>query len=281
MWALVLLSRTSLLSSRGRGRAVRSTPRRRLSTRSAAIGLLLGVAYAVEAAAYFAALKRIDAALASLLLYLYPGMVAVAAVWLGLERLTPRRLGALGLTSTGAVLALAGAGTGTVDPLGAGLAVLAALLYTGYILLSDRAVTQVDPMTVTALVATGAAGSFVAAGLASGVLDLGLTRAGWTTVVALAVFSTVLPIAAFLAGMRLVGPATAAILSTSELVITLSLALVVLGEELAPVQLAGAALVLAGLVLLQWRVAGTVRRDEPAPVAARPAPAREVVRVPA
>jgi drug/metabolite transporter (DMT)-like permease len=136
-------------------------------------------------------------------------------------------------------------------------------------------------MTVTALVATGAAGSFVAAGLASGVLDLGLTRAGWTTVVALAVFSTVLPIAAFLAGMRLVGPATAAILSTSELVITLSLAIVLLGEELAPAQLAGAALVLAGLVLLQWRVAGTVRRDEPAPVAARPAPAREVVRVPA
>ncbi len=277
LWTLVLLRRISLLSPRRRGRAVRIP----LRPRTVAIGLLLGAAYAVEAAAYFAALRRIDAALASLLLYLYPGMVAVAATLLGVDRPTPRRLAALGLTTTGAVLAVAGAGTGAIDPLGAGLAVLAAVLYSAYILLSDRAVAHVDPLTVTSLVATGAALCFAVGGLATGVLDLGLGPRAWAAAGALAVVSTVLPIAAFLAGMRRVGPATAAILSTGELVVTVALAVLLLGERLAPAQAGGAALVLAGVVLLQWRVAGTVRRDEPAPVAARPAHAREVVGIPA
>ena len=276
LWTLVLLRRISP-SSRRRGRAVRIP----LRPRTAAIGLMLGAAYAVEAGAYFAALRRIDAALASLLLYLYPGMVAVAATLLGVDRLTPRRLAALGLTTLGAVLAVAGAGTGAIDPLGAGLAVLAAVLYSAYILLSDRAVAEVNPLTVTALVATGAALCFAGAGLATGVLDLDLGPRAWATAGGLAVVSTVLPIAAFLAGMRRVGPATAAILSTAELVVTIALAVLLLGERLAPAQLGGAALVLAGVVLLQWRVAGTVRRDEPAPVAARPAHAREVVGIPA
>jgi hypothetical protein len=57
-------------------------------------------------------------------------------------------------------------------------------------------------MTVTALVATGAAACFTGAGLASGTLDLGLTSRAWAAAGALAIFSTVLPIAAFLAGMR-------------------------------------------------------------------------------
>jgi drug/metabolite transporter (DMT)-like permease len=143
LWTLVLIRR-SLPSSRRRGRAVR-TSRPPLTRRTAGVGLLLGAGYAVEAAAYFAALRRIDAALASLLLYLYPGVVALAAARLGVDRLTPRRVAALGLTTTGAVLALAGAGTGAVDPLGAGLAVLAAVLYSAYILCSDRAAAAVDP----------------------------------------------------------------------------------------------------------------------------------------
>jgi drug/metabolite transporter (DMT)-like permease len=54
--------------------------------------------------------------------------------------------------------------------------------------------------------------------------------------------------ASFLKGMQLVGVGTATILSTGEPVVTVGLAMLVLGERLAPVQLLGGAIVLAALV---------------------------------
>ena len=63
--------------------------------------------------------------------------------------------------------------------------------------------------------------------------------------------STVVAVSAFFAGLRRVGPSEAAILSTFEPVVTVVLAFFVLGERLTPLQLAGGALVLAAVVLLQ------------------------------
>ena len=101
---------------------------RALRRRDAGAGLALGACgYALQAGCYFAALERIDASLLSLLVYTFPAIVAVAAVALGRERLDGRRLGALGLACGGLALVVAGAGTGVLDPLGAGLGLAAAL----------------------------------------------------------------------------------------------------------------------------------------------------------
>src|SRR5918994_457075 len=101
---------------------------RALRRRDVGVGLALGGAgYALQAGCYFAALERIDASLLSLLLYTFPAIVAAAAVALGRERLDGRRLVALGLASGGLVLVVAGAGAGTLDPLGAALGLAAVL----------------------------------------------------------------------------------------------------------------------------------------------------------
>ena len=213
-----------------------------------------GVLYSLEAAAYFLALSRIDAALASLLLYLYPAVVALAAAKLGIEALTPRRLAALGLVSLGALLVLAGAGAGAFDPLGVGLALGAALLYSGYILSSAHVVGDADPVAVSALTVTSAAACFTTFGVATGTLHVGtMAPAAWASAAGLALGCTVVAITAFLAGLRRVGPGSAAILSTVELVVTVGLAVAVLGEHLGPLQLVGGALVLGGVVLMQLR----------------------------
>ena len=70
--------------------------------------------------------------------------------------------------------------------------------------------------------------------------------------------STVMPIVLFMAGLARVGASTASIASTVEPVITVVLAWLVLGEVLGPLQLAGGALVLSAVVLLQIR--GTMPR---------------------
>jgi drug/metabolite transporter (DMT)-like permease len=228
-----------------------------LGPRSLAVGVGLGACgYALQSGCYFAALQRIDASLLSLLLYTFPAMVAAAAIALGRERLDARRLTALALALGGLVLVVAGAGTGSLDPLGAALALAAAIVYTAYILVTDRIVGRVRPVVLCALVSTGAAVSLTAGSAALGQLrPAEVTAAGWGWLTCLTVVCTVGAILLFFAGLERVGPTTASILATVEPVVTVVLAFVVFGERLGAVQLVGGALVLSAVVVLNLRVA--------------------------
>jgi len=69
----------------------------------------------------------------------------------------------------------------------------------------------------------------------------------WLSVVAIAVISTVVSMSAFLAGMAIVGPNRASVLASLEVVVTLVLAITLLGERLTPPQWGGAALILGAV----------------------------------
>ncbi|HST64339.1 MAG TPA: DMT family transporter [Mycobacteriales bacterium] len=234
-----------------------------------AIALGLGaLGYATQATFYFSALQRIDASLVALVLYTFPAMVTVVAALLGRERLTPARVAALVVASCGTLLVLLGAGGVSIDPVGVGLAFGAAVTYTAYILVADTVVHRLSPVTLAALVMTGATVSLAVRSAVTGGADLGFGPAGWWWIACIAVVSTVLAMLAFLAGLRRTGPSTASILSTFEPVVTTALAAVTLHEFLTPVQLAGAAVVLSSVAILQLRP-----RRRPAP-AVRPLPAQ-------
>jgi len=240
---------------------------RELGRRDIAIALALGACgYSLQAGCYFVALERIDASLLSLLLYTFPAIVAVAAVALGRERMTRRRLAALGLALGGLVLVLAGAGTGALNPLGAALGLGAALVYSTYILTSQGIAGRVDARVLSALVCTGAAASLILATVLIGQLRPGrLTPGGWGWLVCIAAVSTVGAVGMFFAGLRRAGPTTASILATVEPLVTVLLAFLVFGETLTVVQLIGGTLVLTAVLVLQarWR-----RAPVPAVVAA-------------
>lgn len=109
---------------------------------------------------------------------------------------------------------------------------------------------------LAALVMTGAAGTLSARALLTGDVDLDFGMTGWFWLACIAVFSTVVAMLTFFAGLKRTGPSTAAILSTFEPVVTSALAALVLGESLTPVQLAGGALVLSSVAVLQLRRTG-------------------------
>jgi len=242
-WGLVLAGRPA----RARLRA--------LPRRDVAAGLALGAAaYALQAGCYFAALSRVDASLLALLLYTFPVMVAVAAALLGRERLDARRGAALALASGGGALVVAGAGAGGIEPVGAALGIAAAVVYTTYILVGEGLAARVAPGVLSALVCTGAAVSLATGSALLGELRPGaLTVAGWGWIAGLALVSTVVAISLFFAGLPRVGPGAASILATVEPVVTVLLAFAAFGETLAPVQLAGGALVVAAVVVLEAR----------------------------
>jgi drug/metabolite transporter (DMT)-like permease len=250
------------------GGAIREV--RALTRRDVGIGLALGACgYALQAGCYFAALERIDASLLSLLLYTFPAIVAAAAVALGRERMDGRRLTALGLASGGLALVVAGAGAGALDPLGAALGLGAAIVYSTYILVSDGVVGRMSPQVLSALVCTGAAAALTAGSALLGELRPGdLTVAGWGWLASLAVVSTVGAISLFFAGLRRVGPTTASILSTVEPLVTVLLAFLVFGETLGAIQVAGGALVLAAVLVLNARRAQRRRPRMPSVAAA-------------
>jgi drug/metabolite transporter (DMT)-like permease len=239
-WTLVLAGRGAIAELRA------------LVPRDVAVALGLGaVGYAAQAGCFFAALERIDASLLSLMLYTFPAMVAVAAIILGRERADTTRFAALALASVGLVLVLASARPGALDPLGAALAMGAAVIYTTYILVSQGIAGRIGPTLLSALVCTGAAVTLTGGSALLGDLRLGeVNPAGWGWLVGIAVVSTVAAVSLFFAGLKRVGPTTASILSTVEPVVTVVLAFLVFGELLGSLQLLGGALVIAAVIVL-------------------------------
>ena len=249
-FALAALVFWALMAASGAGRELRALRRRDVLT-----ALALGAGcYAAQAGAYFAALPRMDAGLLSLLVYLFPAFVTVAAIALGRESADARRVGALAIALTGLVLVLAGAETGGLDPLATALGLGAALVCTVYILVSGSIAGRMSPQLFSTLVCTGAAVTLTAGsararpapardrhGARLGVA--GLPRAG-------------------VHGRRDQPPVRGHRAGGADgrldplhrrAVVTVALAFVVFGEVLGAAQLLGGGLVLAGVIVLQLR----------------------------
>lgn len=225
-----------------------------LTRRSILVGLGLGAfGYAIQASFFFAALSRLDAGLTSLLLYTFPGLVFVATVALGRERVSGRAVVALVCAVGGVALVLVGSGVGQLSLLGVVFGLSSAVMYSGYLMGVDAWTGGADPLVVSALICTGACIAHLVIGTVGGSLHLDVAPAGWLSIIGLAVVSTVLSVSLLLAGIQIVGAPTASIVSCAEPVGTVLLAVVLYGEPFGPAQIVGTAAVVAAVVLLQRR----------------------------
>jgi drug/metabolite transporter (DMT)-like permease len=212
------------------------------------VGLvLLGALYVCQSLAYFTALTMTAASLLGLLLYVYPVVVALLASMLFHIPLTRARIASLAVALAGAALTIGPVGDG--NWLGIGLGMASALIYAGYILIATRLTRSVDPVWSSAIITASAASIFGALALARGVA-LPMSSIGWAAVGAIALISTVVAILSFLAGLTRVGPTDAATLSTLEPAMTALLAVALLGESLAPVQIVGGALIVSAALIV-------------------------------
>jgi len=252
LFALIVRARgmnpRSLLELGGAKRRTPQTPRRApapsLRTRLRLWGL--GAIFVMNTLTYFGALETAPASTVALLLYTYPVIVSLVSAALGMERLTVR-------SGAAAVLAVAGcaltAGAATAPPRGVALALATAVIYASYVVLSSRVAIGVPSETVSLHVTQVCAVVYLPWALLRGELALPATPAAWGTVAALSLFCTVVPIRAFLAGLERVGPARAAVVSSLEVVVTITLAAAFLHERIGPRQWAGGALILGGVLL--------------------------------
>lgn len=206
----------------------------------------------------FLGLRFISAGLERLILFVYPTLVVLfSALWLD-QPLTRRLLGALALSYAGVALAMAHdvrlAGSARDIVLGSGLVLGSALSYALYLVGSGRIVGRLGAARVTAFV------SMVACGLAMGQFLLtrplaALAQPGpvYALALAMALFSTVLPVWGIAEAIRRIGAGPVALTGNLGPVVTMALAWVLLDEAIGIAHLAGAALVIVGVTVMARR----------------------------
>jgi drug/metabolite transporter (DMT)-like permease len=231
MWGLLFLRGTRL--PRGRGLAML---------------VAMGAAgYAGQAFSYFTALNYASAGLVALLLYTYPALVALLSRLVFQHPFTRVQIAALAIALAGTVFIIGRAGDGR--PLGIFFGLLAALIYSVYILAGSRFPKDVTPVASTAVIASSAALTYAVVVAAKG-FHPPATGLGWVAVGAIALLCTVLAILFFFEGLDRVGPVRASVFSTVEPMFTVLLAALVLGERITLARGLGGALIVGAVILL-------------------------------
>jgi drug/metabolite transporter (DMT)-like permease len=268
-----------VIGSPGRRAAIR-----RLSRRQVLIALALGALYTGNAGTYYAGLETVPAALAGVLVYIYPVIVAVLSLRFATRLAGRRPWIALAVAVSGVVLALGGIDvTAATSWIGIGLVMLSPIIYSVWIILSARLsgerrdrigsdapteeATAGDAAVTTALMMTATGLVFASANaLAGRPLDpTSVPAPAWPGLVAIGFVASFLAIQTFYAGARRLGAAQAALVSTVEPIYIVLLAAVILDQRLTTVQLLGAFLILVAVVIAQ-----TAPRPRGAPEPAMP-----------
>ncbi len=217
--------------------------------------LLLGlVGYYAASYLDFLGLQYITAALERLILFLYPTLVLLLSALFMNRPIQKRMLWPMALCYVGILLAVTHDARlgGSHIVLGCVLVFLSALAYAIYLMLSGKVIQRLGSTRVTAY-ATGAACVF-------SLMQFVLLRSPaalqqpWQVhalSIAMAMFSTALPIWLVAESIRILGTTQASMISTLGPVFTILLAVLLLGEPLGLTQALGAALVISGV----WWVA--------------------------
>ncbi len=264
--------------------AHRRTAVRRLNRRQVAATIALGALFTGNAGTYYAALESVPVALAGVLVYTYPVIVAVLSIRFATRLPGRRPWAALALALVGVVLALGGIDLTTAPPIdGIVLVMLSSVIYSIWIIASARlsgerhdrlgheaggpAGWTGDAAATTAIMITSSAVVFSVGSVVTGgsVNPMDVPEAAWPAIVAIGFLASFLAIQAFYAGARRIGAAQAALLSTVEPLTIVALAWIVLAQRLEPIQLAGAVLIMISVVVAQ-----TTPRPRGAPEPAMP-----------
>ena len=228
------------------------------------------IGYYLSSFLSFLALLYISAALERLLLYLTPTIVVVLSTVLYKQRVRAHHIVALVLSYSGIMLVMGDnlsiAADGTTVLVGAALALVSALTYSAYLIASAAIIPVLGSARFTAY-ASGTACCFVIAQflLMRDIRALDLPPPVYVYGATMAVFCTVLPTWMMAEGIRRIGANQSSMVSSVGPVSTIVLAAIVLSEPVTLVQVAGAALVLAGV----WLV-GTKREAAAAVIASPP-----------
>jgi drug/metabolite transporter (DMT)-like permease len=213
---------------------------------------------------YFLSIHRLAIAIALLIQYLGPLLVAIWARTFGHEHVRRRIWVALGLSLTGLTLMVQLWSGTSLDGLGVVYALISAVTYAAYLLLAEREVARRDTVSLLAW------GFFFATvfwsivqpwwsfpgGVVARTVSLQGSLAGihlpvWALVLWVVVLGSIAPFSLIVAALRHVSATRVGVMAMLEPVVATVVAWAWLRESLSAVQLVGAAVVLVAIALAQ------------------------------
>ena len=226
---------------------------KRPDTRSIAFAALVGVlGYHVSSSLDFQGLRILEAQTERLILFTYPFLVILFGRLLFRHPLRPHAVAGAGLSYAGLIV-MFGADPARLTPAmlgGAALVASAAATFALYQLFARELILRCGPALFTAIAMSTASLSLIAQFLLTHSLSaLDVPAPAWGLMAILAVFETIVPTFMMSAGTARIGAQGTAIISTLSPVVTIALAIDVLGEPFGPPEATGTLLVIGGVAL--------------------------------
>ena len=203
------------------------------------------VFYTSSAMFYFMSSKHIGSGLAMVIFFTYPTIVMMFNVLFHKMVLRNTYYISFFIIIIG-MICLANANKLTFNILGISLGILAAFLYACYILASKR--THIAPSISTLMVSLG---SMISCLIASYVYDTFNIPNGfneWFNIVGMGTLCTAIPILFFLQALKYISSEQASMLSVFEPIVVLIFGVILLGEKISIIQIAGAIIILSGAI---------------------------------
>ena len=216
----------------------------------AGIAMVAGFFFAADLAAWHAGIHLTKLGNATLFGNTSSLLFAAWGLWLARSLPSPVQAGALALAAIGAALLMSGSAELSLRNLrGDLLALLAGLLYTGYLIGVQRARQSLQPLPMLFI-----ASAFGAAMLLPFSVALGeqVVPGNWTFVIILALSSQVLGQGLLVYALRSVPPLVVGLTLLTQPAISALVGWFAYGETLSPLDLVGAVAIAAALVLVRF-----------------------------
>ena len=213
------------------------------------MGCMIGLSHALYVAAIAASGVTVSTLIA---ICAAPVIVALLSTVFARERPTSMTLVALGAALVGTIMLVvqrSSAGSDSVSFAGAGLAFLAACLYAGFVFCGRLLTGHYHPVQISLVAFASGALLLLICSLSTRLVRT-YPVSGWLVLLYLGCVPTALGYGLFQVGMRSLSATLASIVTMCEPLTAALLAWIMLGEQLGPLGLLGAALLLGAMAII-------------------------------
>lgn len=209
-----------------------------------------GVGSTLTCLTLFLSYNYMSVGMATTLHFIYPIVVTVMSVIFFKEKLKKSKIIALILSAIGIYL-LVGGGNKAVAPFGIFLALISGVFYSIYMLgVAHSSMKKVDTFCTTFYLSITTSGILFLVAITTGNFILNIKPYAFAASLGISFVSTVIALVAFIKGVKIIGPSSAAVLSTLEPIVSLILGVIILNEQITTTIIIGSLLILISVIII-------------------------------